>query len=401
MIDSQQLGNLCIKSNSKIVLVVLDGLGGLPHPDTGKTELETANTPNMDRLIKRSICGLCNPISPGITAGSGPGHLALFGYNPQEYQIGRGILEAMGIDFPIVKTDVAARGNFCTIDSNSVITDRRAGRISTEKCTELCKLLSSIKIKNIELFVLPVREHRFLLVMRNGNLSQNISDTDPQQTGVAPLKSKALGSESQFTADILNLFIEKSAQVLADRHPANGILLRGFSSLPDIPAYNDLFKLNGLAIATYPMYRGLAKLVGMDVCSPPANLDDSVEKLSDKFQDYDYFFLHVKYTDSAGEDGDFKRKVKVIETVDHIIPKILDLNPDVLMITGDHSTPAILKSHSWHPVPFLLYSRWCRADKVRKFSESACLAGGLGIFQSTDIMPLALANALKLSKYGA
>jgi 2,3-bisphosphoglycerate-independent phosphoglycerate mutase len=401
MIDLEQFGNLCIKTNSKIVMLVLDGLGGLPHPHTGKTELESAKTPNMDKLAENSICGLCHPISPGITAGSGPGHLALFGYNPLDFQIGRGILEAMGIDFPVTNNDVAARGNFCTVDNNGIITDRRAGRITTEKCIQLCKLLSSIKIKDVELFVLPVREHRFMLVMRDTNLSPDISDTDPQQTGKAALKCNARNSGAQFTADVINDFMGQAAYILKDRHPANMVLLRGFSGLPDIPTYDELFKLNALAIATYPMYRGLAKLVGMNICKPPADLDESISRLADNYAEYDYFFIHVKYTDSAGEDGDFPRKVAVIENVDSLLPRITELKPDVLMISGDHSTPAILKSHSWHPVPFLLYSKYCRKDGVKQFHEAACLSGGLGIFQSVDIMPLAMANALKLTKYGA
>jgi 2,3-bisphosphoglycerate-independent phosphoglycerate mutase len=401
MIDLEQFGNLCIKTSSKIVMLVLDGLGGLPHPHTGKTELESAKTPNMDKLAENSICGLCHPISPGITAGSGPGHLALFGYNPLDFQIGRGILEAMGIDFPVTNNDVAARGNFCTVDNNGIITDRRAGRITTEKCIQLCKLLSSIKIKDVELFVLPVREHRFMLVMRNTKLSPDISDTDPQQTGKAALKCNARNSGAQFTADVINDFMGQAAYILKDRHPANMVLLRGFSGLPDIPTYDELFKLNALAIATYPMYRGLAKLVGMNICKPPADLDESISRLADNYAEYDYFFIHVKYTDSAGEDGDFPRKVAVIENVDSLLPRITELKPDVLMISGDHSTPAILKSHSWHPVPFLLYSKYCRKDGVKQFHEAACLSGGLGIFQSVDIMPLAMANALKLTKYGA
>jgi 2,3-bisphosphoglycerate-independent phosphoglycerate mutase len=401
MIDLEQFGNLCIKTSSKIVMLVLDGLGGLPHPDTGKTELETAHTPNMDKLTVNGICGLCHPISPGITAGSGPGHLALFGYNPLKFQIGRGILEAMGIDFPVTKNDIAARGNFCTVDSKGIITDRRAGRITTEKCTELCNLLSSIKINDIELFVLPVREHRFMLVLRNTKLSQDISDTDPQQVGKAPLKCMAHNAGAQFTADVINSFMEKAMQILENQNPANMVLLRGFSGLPDIPSYNEVFKLNALAIATYPMYRGLAKLVGMNICKPPADIDESISRLTDNYTDYDYFFLHVKYTDSAGEDGDFQRKINEIENVDRLLPRIMELEPDVLMITGDHSTPAILKSHSWHPVPFLLNSKYCRKDNAIRFSESTCLTGGLGIFQSVDIMPLAMANALKLTKYGA
>lgn len=401
MLSLHKLSNLCIKSDSKIVLLVLDGLGGLQDNTTGKTELETSIKPNIDNLAKRSICGLCNPIGPGITPGSGPGHLALFGYNPLEYEIGRGVLEALGIDFPLSKNDIAARGNFCTTDGNGIITDRRAGRITTEKCAELCAQLSKITIKDTELFVLPVREHRFLLVMRGNQLTPNVTDTDPQKTGVKYLKSSGIESNDTQTARIINEFIEKSAHILKNHHPANMILLRGFSCIPDIPSFKDIFKLNALAIASYPMYRGLAKLVGMNIALPSTNLNESIDILSANFSKYEYFFIHVKNTDSAGEDGDFIRKVKAIELVDSLIPRILELNPDVLIITGDHSTPAILKAHSWHSVPFLLYAKWCRYDNAQQFSESGCLSGGLGIFPSIDIMPLAMANALKLKKYGA
>jgi 2,3-bisphosphoglycerate-independent phosphoglycerate mutase len=379
----------------------MDGLGGLPDPDTKKTELETARTPNLDSLAKKSICGLCQPVSPGITPGSGPGHLALFGYDPLKFEIGRGVLEALGVDFDLKNTDIAARGNFCTTDKNGIIIDRRAGRITTEKCRELCSILNNIKIGDCEVFVVPVKEHRFLFVLRGNGLLPDITDTDPQKTGVKPLKSEAKTTSEQNTANLVNEFIEKSMSLLIDQHPANMILLRGFSKMPAIQSMTEIYKLKSAAIASYPLYRGLAKLVGMNIVGSPADIGDSIRIVGDNYKDFDYFFIHFKETDSSGEDGDFLRKVKAIEKVDRSIPDLTGLKPDVLIVTGDHSTPATFKAHSWHPLPIILNSRWCRPDSVKKFSEKACLAGGLGIFPSIDIMPLAMANALKLTKYGA
>ncbi len=401
MISLEKIRGLANSTESKIVLLVMDGLGGLPDPANGKTELEAASTPNFDALAQKSICGMADPVSPGITPGSGPGHLGIFGYDPLKYNIGRGILEALGIDFDICKDDLAARGNFCTVDEKGLITDRRAGRISTEKCTELCELLNKMNMPGVQIFFRPVREHRFLLVIRHKSLEEKVCETDPQKLGVPPLKCIAANKESEFTAKTVNLVIQNAARILADKHPANMILLRGFSKLPDIPSIKEIYKLNAAAIATYPMYRGLAKLVGMNVLPPPDDIAKAVEVLEQRFKEYDYFFLHFKYTDSAGEDGDFGRKIKMIETVDAVIPSIMKLNPDVFVVTADHSTPAILKSHSWHTVPVLLYSKYCRPDSVKQFSESACIAGGLGRFPSVEIMTLAMANALKLSKYGA
>jgi 2,3-bisphosphoglycerate-independent phosphoglycerate mutase len=392
---------ISITSPTKIVLLVIDGLGGLPHPGTGKTELETASTPNMDSLATKGICGLSDPVGPGITPGSTPGHLALFGYDPVKYEMGRGVVEVMGIDFAVEPEDIAARGNFCTVDENGLVTDRRAGRISTEKCTELCRLLEGIEIEGIRLFVLPVREHRFAVVFRGEGLAPEVSDSDPQQLGVAPKTVKAQRSTARRTAEIVSEFIAKARKILAGHHPANMVLLRGFSRRLAIPTMGEVYKLKPAAIASYPMYRGLARLVGMELLNTSADIKEEFAVLKKNYAAYDFFFIHVKGADSAGEDGDFDRKVKIIEEVDKALPTLTALEPDVIVVTGDHSTPALLKGHSWHPVPVLLYSKYCRADRVGEFSETACIIGGLGRLPATQLMPLAMANALKLSKFGA
>jgi len=388
-------------SSSKIVLLVLDGLGGLPSLETGKTELEAAKTPNLDKLAAKGVCGLSDPVGPGITPGSAPGHAALFGYDPLSSDIGRGVLEAVGIDFKLQSKDVAARGNFCSVDEDGLITDRRAGRIATEKSTELCQLLDKQVIEDIEIIVRPVREHRFAVVFRGNSLSPELPDSDPQQVGVAPLVITPLSPKAQKMARVANQFVDQAKSILAEQKPANMILLRGFSQRPQFPTMSDIYKLKPAAIATYPMYRGLARLVGMDILETGTSIEDEFTTLTKSYADYDFFFIHVKATDSSGEDGDFDRKVRIIEQVDNTIPQLIGLQPDVIVVTGDHSTPAMLKGHSWHPVPVLLYSEWCRTDKVTEFSESASILGGLGRIPAVQIMPLAMANALKLTKFGA
>ena len=388
-------------SPTKIVLLVIDGLGGLPNPQTGKTELETANTPNLDQLATKAICGLIDLVSPGITPGSAPGHLALFGYNPLSFNIGRGVLEAIGIDFDLESGDVAARGNFCTVNEVGIVTDRRAGRISTDKCAELCQLLKGLVIEKVKVFVCPVKEHRFIAVFRGEGLAPDISDSDPQQTGVAPSIITALNPQASRATSIASQFIAQAKTTLAEHHPANMVLLRGFSQQPQFPTMGEIYKLKPAAIASYPMYRGLAKLVGMEALETGTSLEDEFVTLKQNYANYDFFFLHIKGTDSAGEDGDFDRKVDIIEQLDRALPSLINIKPDVLVVTGDHSTPALLKGHSWHPVPILLYSKWCRPDRVGEFSESACVSGGLGRFPATQIMLLAMANALKLTKFGA
>lgn len=388
-------------SPTKIVLLVIDGLGGLPNPETGKTELETVNTPNLDQLATKGICGLIDLVGPGITPGSSPGHLALFGYDPIRFNIGRGALEAIGIDFDLQPGDVAARGNFCNVDKTGRITDRRAGRISTDKCAELCRLLDGLVIDNTKISVRPVREHRFIAVFRGDDLIPALSDSDPQQVGVTPKAITALSPEAGRAASIANQFIARAQATLAEHHPANMVLLRGFSQLPHFPSMSEVYKLRPAAIASYPMYQGLAKLVGMEILETGTTIEDEFATLKQNYADYDFFFLHVKGADSAGEDGDLDRKVRIIEQIDNALSELISMEPDVIVVTGDHSTPVLLKAHSWHPVPILLYSKWCRYDKVSEFSESACLSGGLGRFPATQIMPLAMANALKLTKFGA
>ncbi len=401
MVSLELIKEIAYPSPTKIVLLVIDGLGGLPHSATGKTELEAANTPNLDRLAAKGICGLSDPVSLGITPGSAPGHLALFGYDPVSFNIGRGALEAVGIDFDLQPGDVASRGNFCTVDKAGLVTDRRAGRISTEKCTELCQLVDGLIIENVKIFVCPVREHRFIAVFRGGDLSPDVGDSDPQQLGVAPKVITASCPEADRMAGVANQFVVQAKTTLAERLPANMVLLRGFSRRPHFPTMGEIYKLKPAAIASYPMYRGLARLVGMDVLETGTTIEGEFMTLTQNYGDYDFFFLHIKGADSAGEDGDFDRKVAIIEEIDNSLPELITMQPDVVVVTGDHSTPALLRGHSWHPMPVLLYSKWCRPDRVNEFSESACISGGLGRFPAMQIMPLAMANALKLTKFGA
>lgn len=402
MANLDLMKELHIAGQTKIVMLVIDGLGGLPVEPGGPTELEAARTPNLDALAAESICGLSVPISPGVTPGSGPAHLALFGYDPLRYEIGRGVLEACGIGFPLERSDVAARGNFCSADENGLITDRRAGRIPTERGAELCEMLRAIQLPDVETFVEPVKEYRFVLVLRGEDLSGGLTETDPQQLGVPPRQVKALIPEAQPTAELFNQWIAQAQELLADQHPANMVLLRGPDKTPLLPSMAEVYGLRAAAIASYPMYRGVAKLVGMDILETGEIPEEEVETLKTHWAEYDFFFFHIKKTDSAGEDGDFARKASVIEHVDEaVVPAIASLEPDVFIVTGDHSTPALLKSHSWHPVPTLLRSRYCRPDEVKAFGERACMRGGLGVFPATDLMPLAMANALRLTKYGA
>ncbi len=401
MINLELIKSISRSSPTKIVLLVIDGLGGLPNPQTGKTELETANTPNLDQLATKGICGLIDPVGPGITPGSAPGHLALFGYNPVTCNIGRGVLEAIGIDFDLQPGDIAARGNFCTVVYAGLVIDRRAGRISTERCAELCQLLDGMVIEGVKLLVCPVREHRFIVVFRGDGLTPDVSDSDPQQIGVAPKEIAPLNPPAEQITNIANQFIAQAKVILDKHYLANMVLLRGFSKHPQFPTMADIYKLKPAAIAGYPMYRGLAKLVGMEVLETGTSTEDEFATLRHNYANYDFFFLHIKGTDSAGEDGDFDRKVNILEEIDKALPNLISIEPEVIVVTGDHSTPALLKGHSWHPVPILLYSKWCRPDKVNEFSESACLFGGLGRFPATQIMPLAMANALKLNKFGA
>jgi 2,3-bisphosphoglycerate-independent phosphoglycerate mutase len=388
-------------NNSKIVMLVADGLGGLPLEPGGKTELETARTPNLDQCARDGVCGLSVPVLPGITPGSGPGHLGLFGYDPLQYRIGRGILEALGINFQVGSKDVAARGNFCTLDGAGKITDRRAGRPTTERCVAMVQKMRAIRIPGVEVFVEPVREHRFVVVFRGEGFGDAVNDTDPQASGVIPLLAKGQDPASERTASVVNEFVRQAVAILKNDAPTNGVTLRGFARYPKIDTMHQVYGLKAAAIAVYPMYKGLARLVGMDVLDAGSSLADQIATLKKVWIQYDFFFLHYKYTDSTGEDGNFPAKVDMIEKLDAAIPGILDCKPDVFIVTGDHSTPSKLKSHSWHPVPTLIRAASCRMDGVMDFSESGCLRGGLGQFQAMHLMLLAMAHAGRLGKYGA
>jgi len=372
------------------------------EPD-GLTELEAAHTPNMDRLARQGMVGLTIPIRPGITPGSGPAHLALFGYDPIKYEVGRGVLEACGIGMDIHPGDVAARGNFCTVDAGGNIVDRRAGRISSEEAAPLVERLQKITLPGVETEVRPVKEYRFAVIMRGAGLSPNIDDTDPQQTGVPPLEAGALDEASRRTADLFNQWIARAREVLAGQPRANCLTLRGFSTDPNLPTFKDSYGLKAACVSVYPMYKGVSKLVGMDIIQFGGEApEDEFAAASQAWSDYDFFFIHVKKTDSKGEDGDFQGKARIIEGVDAALPKLLELMPDVLIITGDHSTPARMRTHSWHPVPLLLWApATIRPDDQKRFGERACSHGGLGSFPATDAMPLALAHAGRLEKYGA
>ncbi len=400
---------LVVKNNTKIVFLVLDGLSGLPWPEgkhKGKTELEAASTPNMDALVRVSACGLHMPVSMGITPGSGPGHLSLFGYDPLEYQIGRGILEALGLGIEVKNTDVALRCNYAT-QSDGIVTDRRAGRPPTEESRKLTERLQKElgRIDDAELIFGPGMEHRFAVVMRFpealGPGAANINDTDPQKEGSAPLPLRAGTPQAERVVRIAEKLIAGAERVLKGEPKANHILLRGFSQKPQMPSFEEAYGLKALAIAAYPMYRGLARLIGMDAPALEGDLKEEIALLRLKWNDYDFFFVHVKKVDSYGEDGNFEAKAKKIEEADSHLPEILKLNPDVLVLTGDHSTPALLRGHSWHPVPLMLYSKYVLGGLAESFSERQCMRGELGVFPTVKLMPLVLSNAGRLKKFGA
>jgi 2,3-bisphosphoglycerate-independent phosphoglycerate mutase len=401
MTKEEVLHSLAVQTDSKLVMVIIDGIGGLPVQ--GKTELEGAKIPNLDRLASKAICGLIDPISYGITPGSGPSHLALFGYDPFRHEIGRGVMEALGVGLKLTKDDLTARGNFATMDETGIIVDRRAGRISTEKNHEICQFLQNeIKeVDGVHISIHPGKEHRFVILFQGKELREDLADADPQKDGLKAKGTEGLSPEARRTAEVVNGYIRRSTEVLKPFYPANTILLRGFSKIPNIQTMVDRFKLRPAAIATYPMYRGLARLVGMEILETGESIQDEVATLKKYFDRYDFFYLHFKKPDMAGEDGDFKAKVKAIEEIDRIVPSILKMKPDVLVVTGDHSTPALLKGHSWHPNPILLYSKYIRPDSIRRFTERQCQRGQLGRFRAVDVIPLMLANGLKLKKFGA
>jgi len=394
---------LSVSTDSKIVLLVLDGLGGLPMDPFGRTELEAANTPNLDALAARSDLGLSRPVAAGVSPGSGPGHLALFGYDPLKYIVGRGVLSALGIGFELGENDLAARINFATKDESGKISDRRAGRITTSNAAKLVDLLNeNVELDGAEVFVTHEKEHRAVVVFRAEGLSDALSDSDPQRVGLDPLPVEPTSDDpgAKKSADLANAFIGEANRILVDHHPANTVLLRGFGMHPALPKFDEIYELRAAAIAGYPMYKGLARLAGMEVLQEGEGIAGEFETLRENWGSHDFFFVHVKPPDAAGEDGDFERKSAVIEEVDALLPDLLDLGPDALAVTGDHATPAKMKSHSWHEVPFLLSSEYT-LPTAESFGERACAGGSLSVFPAEEIMGLLMGHALKLNRYGA
>jgi 2,3-bisphosphoglycerate-independent phosphoglycerate mutase len=402
MIGEEKLMRLIQKNESKIVLIVMDGVGGVPDA-SGKTSLEQASTPNLDRLAKESELGLTMPIGMGITPGSGPAHLSLFGYDPLEYEIGRGVLEALGIGLSLSKNDLAARANFATRSADGIITDRRAGRIPTEENERIVeKLNNNLKpIGDVEVKVYPGKEHRFVVVFTGEGLSDNLLDADPEQAGKPEKLVEAMDSASEKAKEAANNFIKQVNEILKDEPKANSCLLRGIAKAPSIKNFDERYGLKACAIASYPMYKGLSRLVGMDVIDGLVTLEDEVNKLKELYDDYDFFYFHVKKTDSYGEDGNRDAKVKVIEEFDSLLPQIMELSPDVLCVSADHSTPTVMSGHSWHPNPTLINGPYMRKDPGAGFNEGECLKGVFGTFYAKDAMQMMLSQAGRLKKFGA
>lgn len=402
MYDRQHiLSELVQPASTKIVLLVMDGVGDVPSKE-GKTPLQVARKPNLDRLAKESDLGQTIPVMHGVTPGSGPGHLAMFGYDPIKYQIGRGILEALGSDVPVGEKDVVARANFATIQSG-VVVDRRAGRPSTEESAKVVeKLAKSIqRIEDVEISFYPGKEHRFVVKLTGEGLDDRLSDADPQKEGKAFVYTEPLSPEAEKTARIVNKLLDEIKKVLSNEPKMNCALMRGFSKYPNLPQFPQLYKLKAAAVATYPMYRGIAKLVGMQVVQTGNTVKEEFETVKSAWKDFDFFYVHVKKTDSYGEDGDFDSKVHVIEEVDEALPILLQLQPDALIVTGDHSTPVSLKAHSWHPVPLMICSKYTRRGLSNSFDEFECARGSLGTIYAVDVIGLILAHALRLEKFGA
>ncbi len=392
--------SLAMPSDRRILFMVIDGLGGLPHPDSGLTELEAATTPTLDRLAGEGECGLTTPILPGVTPGSGPAHIALFGYDPIRFQVGRGVLAALGIGYDLHPGDVAARINFCTLDADGRITDRRAGRIGDEIGAPLAERLDSIElVPEVQCSVLHVKQYRACVIFRGPGLDGRLADTDPQRTGVPRLHPAPLDPAAEPTARLAADFVRQADRLLADQPTANGLTLRGFDAYEPLPDFEALFRLDAGAVAAYPMYLGAARLAGMTAYPAQDNTAALASQVA-AAGSHDFVFLHYKATDSRGEDGDYDGKVAEIEKADALLAEVHE-QFDVVMVTGDHSTPWSMRAHSWHPVPLLISSSRCRRHGVAGFGERECLHGSLGRVRSNDVLPLVLAHAGKLRKFGA
>jgi len=398
---------LTLPTKAKIALVVLDGVGDIAIKENGYlTPLEAAKTPIMDKLSREAIQGRMTPVAPGVTPGSGPGHLALFGYDPVETQVGRGVIEALGLGLELKVGDVAARANFCSLDADGLVTDRRAGRIETEECERLCAILSKKikKVSNTQIIIQPGKGHRFVVIFRGTGMEGPLNDTDPQREGLPIAESTPLDPSSkkaQKAAKLIKAFYDKALPILKDERPANGFLMRGIAHQPDIPTFEQRYKLKAACLAVYPMYKGLAQLVGMDKVEGPQSISEQFNRYLEEYDNYDFFFIHYKYTDMYGEDGNFEAKKKAIEELDEALPILLQKRPDVIAITGDHSTPCPMKGHSWHPQPVLLTSAFSGSDKLDRFTETGANIGSMGVFDAKFLIRHMQAHAMMFDKYGA
>ncbi len=401
LVDPALLQTLAQPAQTKLVLLVLDGLGGLPRAPGGPTELEAASTPNLDRLAGEGQAGLSQPVGLGITPGSGPGHLALFGYDPVASNIGRGALSALGLGLRLDAGDLGVRLNFCTLDDQGYVVDRRAGRIDTRINEALVSRLNAIEVPGVEMEFATESQHRAVLIIRGAYLSPEVQETDPQAVGVPPLEPEPLTATAQHTSAVLRLVNEAVRDCIAGEWPANSVLMRGYAGLPELASLKSMYGLQAVCLATYPMYKGLARVAGMAVVDGLASADEQVTALAAAWDDHDYFFVHHKAPDARGEDGDFDAKAAAIEEMDRRVPALLELGPDVLVVTGDHSTPSLLQQHSWHPVPCLFWGADVLPDTVRSFGERACGQGSLGVFPAQSIMALMLAHGGRLQKFGA
>ena len=398
---------LTLPTKAKIALVVLDGVGDIAIKENGYlTPLEAAKTPVMDKLSREAIQGRMTPVAPGVTPGSGPGHLALFGYDPVDTQVGRGVIEALGLGLELKAGDVAARANFCSLDADGLVTDRRAGRIETEECERLCAILSKKikKVSNTQIIIQPGKGHRFVVIFRGTGMEGPLNDTDPQREGLPIAESTPLDPSSkkaQKAAKLIKAFYDKALPILKDERPANGFLMRGIAHQPDIPTFEERYKLKAACLAVYPMYKGLAQLVGMDKVEGPQSISEQFNRYLEEYDNYDFFFIHYKYTDMYGEDGNFEAKKKAIEELDEALPILLQKRPDVIAITGDHSTPCPMKGHSWHPQPVLLTSAFSGSDKLDRFTETGANIGSMGVFDAKFLIRHMQAHAMMFDKYGA
>ncbi len=385
-----------------IVLLVMDGVGDIPD-DRGRTPLEAARTPNLDRIARKASLGRTIPIAPGVTAGSVAGHLALLGYDPMAVKIGRGPIDALGVGVDLQPGDVVMRGNFATVKDGIVI-DRRAGRLPGDTAAELCFALNAklrFKFEGIETQIAQTAEHRFVLHLRGNNLSPQITDTDPGQNGLPAKPCRANAPQAARTAEIVNIVAKAAADFLMINR-ANAILLRGAGARPHLASFNDHYGLNAMAVATYPTYRGIAAACGMELYPMmPSDAHDAINFAVSALQGpnkHQFIFIHYKNTDTAGEDGNFDAKVAAIEHLDAALKPLVDQPPDVLVVAGDHPTPVAMRGHSWHPVPLMIASKWTPGGKNQRYTERQCADGELGTIKATDVMALAMGHAKRLRK---